>query len=42
MSLEMRPLISFHAGMIIDHLPQLVPTGEQKGGLEKSKQVKLK
>lgn len=42
MSLEMRPLISFHAGMIIDHLPQLAPTGEQKGGLEKSKQVKLK
>lgn len=42
MSLEMRPLISFQVGMIIDHLPQLAPTGEQKGGLEKSKQVKLK
>lgn len=32
MSSEMRPLISFQAGMIIDHLPQPAPTGEQRGG----------
>lgn len=44
MSLEMRPLISFQARMIIDHLPQLAPTAERKkkGALRKSKQVKLK